>query len=173
MRFIVEPLPDFGETAVEMYEGIATRIKNQNPALAEIATLFYEREKLVFSTQGLNNPWESLAESTVEYKSKYWPSTRILERTGDLERSLTVPGSVGSIHHIVEAGGDWEMTLGTDVTDYRGKEYAYFHEFEFGWGQVTGKPFRTRPMIDIDEVTASAWAEVITNWIVDGVPRPF
>ncbi len=96
------------------------RIQNATPAFEGIADMFAEAETQRFDSEGDiggdGGKWSPLAASTVAFKLKHFPGTKILERTGALRQSLT------SRPFGIEIIGPQAMRIGTDTV------YARFHQ---------------------------------------------
>ena len=109
---------------VQMDRGIARfsdGVADYRPIWGVIAEDFYETEKKQFKTEGAEGgpyAWQFLSEKYALWKEVHYPGTRILERTGDLERSLTMAGDPNGV--LIEARKT--LTLGTKIP------YAIYHQ---------------------------------------------
>lgn len=108
---------------IQMDRGIARfadGVADYRPIWPVIEDDFYALEKDQFQTEGAEGGerWRELSAATAAWKEVHFPGTRILERTGDLERSLTNPNDPNTVR--VEERKT--LTLGTRVP------YAIYHQ---------------------------------------------
>lgn len=90
------------------------------PIWGVIADDFYAQEKAQFKSEGAEGgeKWQELSPETAAWKEVHYPGTRILERTGDLERSLTTEGDPNGVRREERK----TLTLGTTLP------YAIYHQ---------------------------------------------
>jgi len=108
---------------VEMDRGIARfaeGVSDYRPIWPVIEDDFYAQEKDQFKSEGAEGgeQWKELAPATAAWKEVHYPGTKILHRTGDLERSLTSPNDPNAVR-IEERK---TLTLGTRIP------YALYHQ---------------------------------------------
>lgn len=108
---------------VQMDRGIARfsdGVADYRPIWGVIAEDFCEQEKDQFKTEGAEGgeKWQELSPAYAGYKEAHYPGTRILERTGDLMRSLTKAGDPNGVR--IEARKT--LTLGSKIP------YAIYHQ---------------------------------------------
>jgi len=108
---------------VQMDRGIARfsdGVADYRPIWGVIAEDFHEQEKDQFKTEGAEGgeKWQVLSEAYAGWKAAHYPGTRILQRTGDLERSLTKAGDPNGVR--VEARKT--LKLGSKIP------YAIYHQ---------------------------------------------
>lgn len=134
-----------------------------------VASVIYWRTRAAFAQEGLGRKWKDLADSTkADRKRKgYSPEHPILERTGDLLRSLTSPGTADAILQITKAG----LTIGSSVP------YAKFHQT--GTGKMPARPpwqfvdatgdLDRNVWLDIGNVMAVAQGRAVRKANLDGL----
>ncbi len=110
-----------GET--QMDRGIARfadGVADYRPIWPVIEDDFYAQEKAQFQSEGAEGgeKWQDLSPAYADWKEAHYPGRRILERTGDLERSLTS----GSDPNAIKREGVRTLTLGSKVP------YAIYHQ---------------------------------------------
>jgi phage gpG-like protein len=139
-------------TAAALAE-IEARMRDLRPYWAQVARVFYEEERRLFETQGDGN-WAQLSPRYRARKLREYPSTGILERTGDLRRSLVGGGGASSVFFAQPLA----LTLGTRVP------YARFHQF--GTSRMPA-----RPPIITTEAEADEMAAVIRDGLMETARR--
>jgi phage gpG-like protein len=108
---------------VQLDRGIARfadGVSDYRPIWPVIMDDFYAQEKDQFATQGAEggDTWQPLSPAYSAWKEVHFPGQPILQRTGDLERSLTSSTDPNSVH----IPGRKVLTLGTRVP------YAIYHQ---------------------------------------------
>jgi phage gpG-like protein len=108
---------------VQMDRGIARfsdGVADYRPIWGVIAGDFHALEKRQFKTEGAEggSKWQELSPIYAGWKQAHYPGTRILQRTGDLERSLTEENDLNGVR--IEARKT--LTLGSKVP------YAIYHQ---------------------------------------------
>ena len=108
---------------VQMDRGIARfseGVADYRPIWGVIADDFAEQEKKQFKSEGEagGQTWQELSPAYAGWKAAQYPGTRILERTGDLERSLTQANDPNG----VRIEGRKTLTLGSKIP------YAIYHQ---------------------------------------------
>jgi len=108
---------------VQLDRGIARfadGVTDYRPIWGVIEDDFYAEEKEQFRTEGEagGGRWQPLSEACAGWKAVHYPNTRILERTGALEQSLTR----ASDSNAVKIERRKELILGTSVP------YAIYHQ---------------------------------------------
>ena len=82
-----------------MFNRMLAAVKDWRPAFKQIAADFYKVEKQQFETQGSRkSAWEALSPKYALYKNRHFPGKKILERTGELKKSLTTASGVDSVY---------------------------------------------------------------------------
>lgn len=124
---------------VQMDRGIARfadGVTDYRPIWPVIEDDFYAQEKDQFKTEGAEGgeKWQELSAAYWEWKEAHYPGKPILQRTGDLERSLTS----GSDPNAVRREERKTLTLGSRVP------YALYH-------QLGTKRMPARPEIQLPE----------------------
>jgi len=108
---------------IQMDRGIARfadGIADYRPIWPVIEDDFYALEKRQFASEGAEggDQWADLSKEYGEWKEKHFPGKPILERTGDLMRSLTS----GDDPNSVKVEERKQLTLGTRIP------YAIYHQ---------------------------------------------
>jgi phage gpG-like protein len=108
---------------IQMDRGIAhfaDGVADYRPIWPVIEDDFYALEKDQFKTEGAEGGerWKELSEGYAYWKEKEYPGKPILERTGDLKKSLTSPNDPNTVR-IEERK---TLTLGTRIP------YAIYHQ---------------------------------------------
>lgn len=154
MRLVMEA---FGEALLDRtLLRFADRADNMAPVLRAIADDFYDIEAAQFATEGgRSGGWEPLKASTLADKQrKGYGSRGILERTLDLEESLTGRTGRFSIYRVTAD----ELEVGT--SDPKAK---YHH---------SKLPRRSnlprRPLIELTEADKRGMMKRIQRYLVDG-----
>ncbi|KKK94866.1 hypothetical protein LCGC14_2678540 [marine sediment metagenome] len=95
-------------------------VTDYRPIWPVIEDDFYAMEKDQFRSEGKEGgePWQELSAAYAEWKEARYPGKPILERTGDLEASLTS----GSDPNAVKIEKRKELTLGSKIP------YAIYHQ---------------------------------------------
>ena len=124
------------------------------PAWEMLAESFLDTERKQFATQGgLSGGWRPLSDRYAAWKAAHYPGKPILQRTGDLARSLTEGPQI----RVIEPH---QMVLGTDV------DYAHWHQLG------TDRMPRRRP-VDLPRPTRVAWVKVLQRWCLTGALTSF
>jgi len=108
---------------VQMDRGIARfseGVADYRPIWPVIEDDFYAQEQAQFKAEGAEGgeKWQALSPEYAGWKAAQYPGTRVLERTGDLERSLTKAGDPNGVR--IEARKT--LTLGSKIP------YAIYHQ---------------------------------------------
>lgn len=129
MNLVIEV--DGQRKLTQALDTLAKDISDWRPVWEELEQVFYQIEEQQFKEEGRSNTWTPLSAGYARWKKVRYPGKKILERTGELRRSLT--GRGGS--PIRELTPD-SLTLGTSLP------YARYH-------QRGGSRLPSRPPIDI------------------------
>lgn len=118
------------------------------PAWDELRDRFVRLEERQFSSQGRygSGGWSPLSPGYASWKARHYPGRPILEREGDLRRSLTEPA--------VYLATPRSMVVGSDV------EHGLYHQ------RGDGVP-RRRP-VELPESERREWVQVLQRFIVTG-----
>jgi phage gpG-like protein len=138
------------KVAAERLLLVGERASDVRPIRPLLDPKFRRDEETRFALDGPG--WKTLNETTVALKVAAGMDSRILRRTGELERALTKPGEG------VEVGltsSRTELAFGTDVS------YARFHQY----GQGVPK----RELIDLRPATIESMAVTVQEYVVDGL----
>jgi len=124
---------------VQMDRGIARfadGVTDYRPVWPLFEDLFYAQEKNQFQTEGAEGgaEWQQLSEKYGDWKRVHFPGKPILQRTGDLERSLTSASDPNTVRREERK----TLTLGSRVS------YAIYH-------QTGTKKMPARPEIQLTE----------------------
>lgn len=130
---------------------LETRAHDLLPAFEAIAELFAEGERQQFDSEGAwgSGAWSPLSPAYAVRKHAQYPGTKILERTGDLKRSLT-ERPFG-----VELISPFAMVVGTNIS------YAHFHQ------DGTSRMPR-RPPLAMPPQQRVAITKVLQRWVRTG-----
>lgn len=126
-----------------------------------------ETEQFEAEGQGRTGKWPKLSSFTQEWKARYFPGTKILERTRKLRQSLTETGAEGAIRDISRPD---KMAFGTSIP------YAGFHQRgtgSSGFGVIgdflSGRGSRgklpMRRVIDLKPSNQLALAKIVQKFI--------
>jgi phage gpG-like protein len=127
------------------FNELAARARDLRPWWPAVARRFWEAERALFDDQG-GGKWAPLSPQYQARKLRQYPSTGILERTGDLRRSLTGPSAPGTVYDPQPES----LLLGTTVRS------AQFHH--------TGtRKMPARPPIIISESDETAMLKVLVD----------
>jgi phage gpG-like protein len=126
-------------------------LEDARPAWEALADRFARTEARQFRTEGgFSGGWAPLSQEYAAWKGRHYPGKPILEREGDLKRSLTRrPFGV----EVIEPGF---MLVGSDV------EYGRWHQ------QGTDRMPRRRP-VEFTEGERRTWVRLLQRFIVTGV----
>ncbi len=134
--------------------GIAMhRVRNLQPVWNDIADDFVKGEKKVFSQEGSVPGWEQWAPVNEEYaklKAAQGYGTKILRRTGVLERSLTNRADRNFFYQ----AGPLRMEIGTTVP------YARYH-------QEGTKKMKKREPIRVADTQRRHWVQLIQKFVIE------
>lgn len=131
----------------------ADNVHDATPVWEKLAAKFATLEKRQFNSEGQSGSggWVPLSPTYAAWKRRHFPGRRILERTGDLRKSLTErPFAVEQI----EPGF---MVLGSDVA------YGAFH-------QRGGDHLPRRRPVELTAYQRTDWIKTIQRFIVTGDP---
>lgn len=133
-----------------LFSRFGNKINDLVPALKNIRKRYYDVEKKQFASQGGfgSGGWEALSETYRVRKAKLYPGKGILEASGDMKRSLTVPGSYGNVD-ILEHDS---LVLGTNL------DYPVYHQ------HGTGHMPKRKP-IELPEAEKRAWTSILHKHI--------
>lgn len=144
----------YGDTQVDRtLERMAGDVEDARPAWEVLAERFRNNELRQFRTEGqhASGGWAPLSADYAAWKARHYPGKPILERTGDLKRSLTErPFGV----EVLEPGF---MLVGSAVP------YGEYHQ------QGTPRMPRRRP-VELPEDERREWVRVLQRFIVTGSP---
>jgi phage gpG-like protein len=127
----------------DAFNKLAQRASDLRPWWPSVARAFWEAERALFDAQGAGQ-WVPLSPKYQARKLRHYPSTGILERVGDLRRSLASPSAPGTVYDPQPT----VLTLGTTV------KYAAYHH--------TGtRKMPARPPIIISESDEQKMLEVL------------
>jgi phage gpG-like protein len=149
MRIVFE---SFGHTLIDRkllrLEGHAL---DPRPAYRVMAKDFYRWEEELFDTEGSSGgrKWADLKESTIKYKMRKGYPLDILQRTGDLKRSLTSGHAKGSYAIFARSG----FEMGTHI------KYGVFHY------EGTSKMPSRRPVM-LNKENREEWAKIFQRWMI-------
>lgn len=132
---------------------LGERAVDATPAFEAIAGLFYRSEQQQFQSEGswASGGWVPDMQATVDEKVRRGYSTMTLEETGDMMRSLTIPGSPHSQQRI---GPDFVELVST-------VPYGIFHQFG------TRKMPMRKP-VELNEPTKVAMVKLLQAWVLGG-----
>lgn len=131
------------------------RIDDARPAFEEVADLFARELGKQFATEGghASGQWRALSPKYAAWKARNYPGKKILERSGDLKRSLTRrPFGVEVIR-------EHDMHIGTGVP------YARFHQR--GAGRLP-----RRPPLALTEDAKRRMVKIVQQYMVSLENRP-
>lgn len=130
---------------------LGEHIGDARPAWRALATRFGVLNAAQFATEGLTGSggWQALSPDYAAWKARHYPGRPILERTGDLKRSLT-RRPFG-----VEVLEDRFMVLGSDV------DYGRYH-------QAGGPRLPQRRPVELPESERREWARILQRFVVTG-----
>jgi phage gpG-like protein len=132
---------------------IAAQMKDFRPFWPGVARVFFEEQRRLFDSQGAGS-WAALSPRYAARKLREYPSTGILERTGNLRRSLVSQMSPDSAYLPLPQ----QLTLGTRVP------YARYH--------ATGtKHMPARPPIIVTESEVDEMATIIRDGLKETARR--
>ena len=112
---------------------------------AEVVARAIERN---FEEEGRPEPWKPLTPKYARYKSRRWPGTKILERTGALGGSIRVTVEPGP-------GNTAAIVASTDVF------YAPFHQFGVPGNNLPPRPFLVLTEEDREEAARTVARELL------------
>ncbi len=144
----------FGETALDRtLVGIQGNARNAEPAFHTLAESFVRAERRQFRTEGAygSGGWAPLSPRYAEWKERHYPGQPIIQRTGDLYRSLTG----GNALHVRVVTGHF-LLIGSAV------EYGAFHMRPGPHGRPARKP------IELTESLRRSWVRTLQRFLVEG-----
>ena len=130
---------------------MAHDVADARPIWEVIAQSFQRSERRNFKSQGAyaSGTWAPLSPAYAAWKARAYPGTKILERTGDLKKSLTErPFGVEVIEPTF-------IVLGTDIA------YAEYHQ------NGTDKMPQRRP-VEFTESLRRDWMKLIQSFLTTG-----
>lgn len=142
------------------FESAATQMKDLSPAFEIMAKDFYETMAHIFEAEGAyeeREAWQDLSPAYAIWKKRHYPGRKILELTGRMKRSLTVPGTEDGVLNITPE----EMTIGTRLP------YAVFHQT--GRGRLP-----QRKIIELTDKERLRWTQIMSKFlfgIIDDAAR--
>lgn len=143
----------YGDVQLERtLDRFAEHTEDATPAWEAIANRFAHVERRQFATEGKHGSggWAPLSPKYAAWKARHYPGKPILQREGDLVRSLTRrPFGIERI----EPQQAW---LGSDVP------YGAYHQ------NGAGRLPRRRP-IELTEAERRLWVKILQRFIVTGV----
>lgn len=144
----------YGDTQVHReLVRFANRPGDMRPAWQEMANRFRRLEIKQFRSEGAHGgaAWAPLSPQYGAWKARHYPGKKILEREGDLKRSLTVrPFGIEVLEH------DF-MLVGSDV------EHGQWHQ-----RGVPGR-LKMRKPIEFPERERVYWVRIMHRYIATGV----
>lgn len=144
----------YGDTVLDRtLEGIQGRARDAEPAFHELAESFVEVQRQQFRTEGGygSGGWAPLAPSYAAWKERHYPGQPILQRTGDLYRSLV---GENSLHvRVVESHF---LLIGSGV------DYGAFHMRPGPHGRPARKP------VELPESVRRSWVRTLQRFLVEG-----
>ncbi len=141
----------YGDTQLDRrLERIELGATSAVTAFERIAESFVRAERRQFRTEGAygSGGWAPLSEGYAAWKAQHYPGQPILQRTGDLYRSLT--GGAGFVR-VIE---DHFMVVGSSV------EYGGFHMRPGPNGRPARKP------IELTETLRRSWVKQLQAHIM-------
>ena len=132
----------------------ADNVSDARPAWEVIADRFAKAETRQFRSEGAygSGGWSPLSPRYAAWKARHYPGKRILERGGDLKRSLTErPFGI----EVIEPGF---MVIGSSIG------YGRFH-------QAGGPNLPRRRPVELPESERREWLKVLQRFIVTGKAR--
>jgi phage gpG-like protein len=81
----------------DAFNKLLQRAGDLRPFWPQVARVFWEAERKLFDASGAGN-WVPLSPAYAARKMRHYPSAGILERSGDLRRSLVGPFSPGAVY---------------------------------------------------------------------------
>lgn len=129
----------------------AEAASDARPAWEAMADRFAKAEARQFRSEGSygSGGWAPLSPRYAAWKQRHYPGRRILERTGDLKRSLTDrPFGI----EVIEPGF---MVLGSAVS------YGAYH-------QAGGPNLPRRRPVELPESERREWVKILQRFIVTG-----
>lgn len=142
----------FGERQLDRtLDAIDARLHNMRPAWDALADRFAEVERRQFDSEGKygSGGWKPLSPAYAAWKARRYPGKPILEREGDLRRSLTVRPFP------VERFGRLDAEFGSDVP------YGAFHQ------RGSGRLPQRRP-VELPTSTREEWAKLLQRYVRTG-----
>lgn len=142
----------YGDTQLDRtLARFASAIADARPLWEKLANRFAAIERRQFASEGAygSGGWAALSPNYAAWKSRHYPGKPILERDGDLKRSLT-RRPFG-----VEVLEPHAMTVGSDI------DYGRYHQH--GGGNLP----RRRP-VEFPESERREWVRLIQRYIVTG-----
>ncbi len=128
--------------------GIGDRLENAEPAFHEIADDLRNMERHLFATE---DSWAPLAESTLAYKRRRGLSSKILQATTEMRRSLTEKRHGGGFEIVTPDS----LYFGTSIS------YAHFHK--------TGtRNMPKRDPLIVEEADRRRWSKLIQRYAIEG-----
>ncbi|MFA5801532.1 MAG: hypothetical protein WC911_03555 [Thermoleophilia bacterium] len=132
-------------------------IDDMRPLWEALAMDFFNViETQQFSSEGRfgSSGWDSLTTGYAKWKRKHYPGRNILERKGDLRRSLTQIGAKGNIFRVSKQ----QMEVGSSIP------YGIYH-------QKGTKKMVARKPIELPESARRGWDRQISQFIMTGKIR--
>lgn len=127
------------------------RIRDARPLWEELADRFGKQEARQFRSEGraASGGWAALSPRYAAWKARRFPGKRILERTGDLRRSLTErPFGIEVLKRRY-------MIVGSDV------DYGEYH-------QKGGANLPRRRPVEFTENARRTWVKAMQRYIITG-----
>jgi phage gpG-like protein len=142
---------------VQLDRGIARfsdGVSDYRPIWPVIEDEFYAEEKAQFKSEGAEGgeKWQALSPEYQGWKDRHYPGQPILQRTGDLEASLTS----GNDPNAVKVEGRKALTMGSRVP------YAIYHQ---SLDPRTVLP--RRPEINVSEPFRRSVTKLMQSYLVD------
>jgi len=170
-----------GATVVDAkLQGLQQRVSDFSPAFELIHQSFLQMEKEQFDSEGQGQwaSWTDLYDSWRQERGA--PGSKIMQWSGQLMRSLTVPGAKGSIVEI----SSHEAKFGTDLStadahpsrrdpSASGKEYGlgwvhqrgYTAKYPYGNPKARSKRVPSRKLIELTDKYKTQWMKIIQAYV--------
>lgn len=142
---------------VQLDRGIARfaeGVSDFTPIWPVIEDEFYAEEKAQFRSEGAEggDPWQELSPAYAAWKEVHFPGKPILQRSGDLEASLTS----GSDVNAVKIEGRKSLTLGSRVP------YGIYHQSTAPRTQLP-----RRPVVNMSAAFKTSVMRLLQGYLVD------
>ncbi len=145
-------------------EAMKLTVADMKKMTAKVDTLFVRTEKRLFATEGASGgrPWKKLKKATRDAKRRAGLSKKIMQRTGELRRGLTVKGHPDHVAKWANLGSDARIEMGVQSI------LPVYH------GAVRGQRNPRLPRRSVFQITAPqrrAYFQVVTDQLVSKLRR--